>query len=683
MKVRHLRMMPGRLLALQFLLQLQIGLAQGTSTGFTVAYTDHASRLRADLLRDYDSVVPPRSERDVDYSKAGTDVALEIRIFKVQGVDASLGQMRLKVWVRMSWTDTRLSWDPAAYGNITTTHFRTQHASNAENTEIWLPDVQLYNANVGNEFSLDSALASVTSDGFVFWSRPGLLDTLCKFSGLVAFPFDELSCAMEWGGWTYSGGFQGIRLNGKGYSASTSEDTAGSSYQEYRIVEIDVEAKTNFYEAYPSEPWTVLKFTVRLGRASFYYSLLIVFPTVLITYLSFGVFFMSHEVGERLSFGITLLLVIEVMKTTGASFVPVCGELLWIDLFMLVNTVFCCASLVETMAVLFFAFHVDQHILPNWLAWAAPWCLCRRQPNFMVESNAGRIFRQLNRDRSARLQAKSTKNLQKGRRIEELSEAKLTETDTERLIFFENLFYLLDSDSNGLITAEDAACMLSFVNLSLSRGVLEDILQSAWQEKKLFDCRDFLEICVELMWSTPFKEIKLGAENYISSQTRHTKRCHTYWLKWSRTVDKWSRFWLPLLYTIALGFLLNLELTDYYDDQAGSEMFQGFGPMSMSTPGLIQALITPIIGVVSILTWLQMRRLSKQWRKQQKAAMKARDLEPEDSGRAKPRWTLLSEDGDVYGAYMGEVYSERVLDERIEEEDFQDVPISPRPKSSW
>ena len=249
MKARH--MMPGLLLALQLLFQLQIGLAQ--TSGFTVAYTDHASRLRADLLRDYDSVVPPRSERDVDYSKAGTDVALEIRIFKVQGVDASLGQMRLKVWVRMSWTDSRLSWDPAAYGNITTTHFRTQHASNAENTEIWLPDVQLYNANVGNEFSLDSALASVTSDGFVFWSRPGLLDTLCKFSGLVAFPFDELSCAMEWGGWTYSGGFQGIRLNGKGYSASTSEETAGSSYQEYSIVEIDVEAKTNFYEAYPSD----------------------------------------------------------------------------------------------------------------------------------------------------------------------------------------------------------------------------------------------------------------------------------------------------------------------------------------------------------------------------------------------------------------------------------------------
>ena len=300
--------------------------------GFSESYADDATRLRADLLRNYDSVVPPRSERSVNYSKAGTDVGLEIRIFKVQGIDASLGQMRLKVWVRMSWYDTRLSWDPADYGNITTTHFRTQHATNAENTEIWLPDVQLYNANIGNEFSLDTALAVVTSDGFVFWSRPGLLDTLCKFSGLVAFPHDVLSCAMEWGGWTYSGGFQGVRLSGQGYSEINSEDTAGSShtavssmlcdlrfcdlnlhqtnqalvaevcraqlprYQEYSIEGVSVQTRTSVYDSYPSEPWTIVKYTVKLGRASFYYSLLIIFPTVLITYLSFGVFFMSHEV---------------------------------------------------------------------------------------------------------------------------------------------------------------------------------------------------------------------------------------------------------------------------------------------------------------------------------------------------------------------------------------------------
>ena len=36
---------------------------------------------------------------------------MEIRFFKVQGVDASTGQMRLKVWVRMTWKlGERLVW---------------------------------------------------------------------------------------------------------------------------------------------------------------------------------------------------------------------------------------------------------------------------------------------------------------------------------------------------------------------------------------------------------------------------------------------------------------------------------------------------------------------------------------------------------------------------------------------
>jgi hypothetical protein len=40
-----------------------------------------------------------------------------------------------------------------------------------------------------------------------------------------------------------------------------------------------------------------VKYTIELHRATFYYGTLILFPTILITYLSFGVFFMSHEVG--------------------------------------------------------------------------------------------------------------------------------------------------------------------------------------------------------------------------------------------------------------------------------------------------------------------------------------------------------------------------------------------------
>ena len=75
-----------------------------------------------------------------------------------------------------------------------------------EESEIWLPDFVPYNAYRSFGETMESVQARVGSDGDVFWSRPGTLDLLCRFSGFVAFPFDELSCAAEIGGWTLSDG---------------------------------------------------------------------------------------------------------------------------------------------------------------------------------------------------------------------------------------------------------------------------------------------------------------------------------------------------------------------------------------------------------------------------------------------------------------------------------------------
>ena len=51
--------------------------------------------------------------------------------------------------------------------------------------------------------------------------------------------------------------------------------------------------------------------------------------------------------GERLGFGSTMLLAITLQMTIVASFVPVCGELLWIDIFNWLNFSFCSIALVS------------------------------------------------------------------------------------------------------------------------------------------------------------------------------------------------------------------------------------------------------------------------------------------------------------------------------------------------
>ena len=56
------------------------------------------------------------------------------------------------------------------------------------------------------------------ANGEVYWSRPGILDVLCKFAGLNRFPMDsQLSCDIDFGGWLHSGTFQGVALEGTGY----------------------------------------------------------------------------------------------------------------------------------------------------------------------------------------------------------------------------------------------------------------------------------------------------------------------------------------------------------------------------------------------------------------------------------------------------------------------------------
>ena len=165
-------------------------------------YTEHATALHKKLLAesDYNSLVPPTSNRMTLGSKAGTDVRVQLRIFKVDSLDQSAGHLNIKCWLRLLWTDLRLEWDPSEFGGITETQFKE--------TQLWQPDVQPYNVLDSAASTFDKNLLRVRNNGEVFWSRPGLLKLMCKFSGMIMFPFDTLSCMTELGGWTMGGVIQ-------------------------------------------------------------------------------------------------------------------------------------------------------------------------------------------------------------------------------------------------------------------------------------------------------------------------------------------------------------------------------------------------------------------------------------------------------------------------------------------
>ena len=120
---------------------------------------------------------------------------------------------------RQIWTDKRLSYDYQCYGGMDVMEVHAA-AGTLENTLIWTPDIELYNheAAVWGENILGARLAFVYSCwdgaptrggcGHVFWSRPGVMTALCRYSGLLNFPNDDLSCDLEFAGWTIDGRWQ-------------------------------------------------------------------------------------------------------------------------------------------------------------------------------------------------------------------------------------------------------------------------------------------------------------------------------------------------------------------------------------------------------------------------------------------------------------------------------------------
>lgn len=572
--------------------------------------TSEATRLRSDLLRGYDRLAAPI-----------TTVGVQIRFFKVEGVRAAEGSMRLKIWLRLTWSDERLRWNAAEYSNLSYAVFG-EH-------EVWVPDIQPYNTMVGISNTLDAVAMTVSPDGSVFWSRPGMLDVMCKFSGLVAFPFDTLSCVIEMGGWSLSGNVQNITLEDGGYVFSSQEESAGTSYQEYTIKSIEVSRETYFYPCCPDEPWPILKYLVNLDRAHEYYTTLVIWPSVLLTYCSMGVFFMSCEVGERLSYGITLLLAAEVTKVVMANFLPVCGELLWIDLFTVVCSAFSVLSLIESLVVLSLAYHRKKYILPRWIV-----LMCRLALGYDpagrtvladetvltggvdpdVEPCAGPIYRSLTRSGAGPGSSEGPGSVWlRGAGLSGAQSTVDAQVVASRLAFYESLFFRIDAEADGYLGLEDMSRFLSFILVEWESEACTRVCKLAdLNQDGLIVRREFVELCATVLADEPIPYVEQAAENFLHAQELTQRRNRAHWAGAAQQVDRLARLTLPFLYTTSLLVLFQLDLSDPYLSDPGARMIVGIGVPSMSTAGIIKSLVPTFVVLLCIVGWLGIRSYARQ-----------------------------------------------------------------------
>ncbi|GIY00583.1 acetylcholine receptor subunit alpha-like 1 [Caerostris darwini] len=89
-----------------------------------------------------------------------------------------------------------MRWDPDDYGGVTKLHVPAEL--------IWLPDIVLYNNADGNYEVTIMTKAILHFDGMVHWKPPAIYKSSCLMD-VEYFPFDEQTCFMKFGSWTYDG----------------------------------------------------------------------------------------------------------------------------------------------------------------------------------------------------------------------------------------------------------------------------------------------------------------------------------------------------------------------------------------------------------------------------------------------------------------------------------------------
>ncbi|XP_072381370.1 acetylcholine receptor subunit alpha-like 2 [Diabrotica undecimpunctata] len=301
-----------------------------------------AKRLYDDLLSNYNRLIRPVSNN--------TDtvlVKLGLRLSQLIELNLKDQILTTNVWLEHEWQDHKFMWDPQEYGGVTELYVPSEH--------IWLPDIVLYNNADGEYVVTTMTKAVLRHTGKVLWTPPAIFKSSCEID-VRYFPFDQQTCFMKFGSWTYDGN----QIDLKHINQKVGEDKVevGIDLREYYpsvewdILGVPAERHERYYPCC-AEPYPDIFFNITLRRKTLFYTVNLIVPCVGISYLSVLVFYLPADSGEKIALCINILLsqtmffllISEIIPSTSLA-LPLLGKYI---LFTMVMVAF---SVVITIIIL-------------------------------------------------------------------------------------------------------------------------------------------------------------------------------------------------------------------------------------------------------------------------------------------------------------------------------------------
>ncbi|XP_017883494.1 acetylcholine receptor subunit beta-like 2 [Ceratina calcarata] len=268
-------------------------------------------RLYDDLLSNYNRLIRP-----VINNTETLTVWLGLKLSQLIEMNLKNQVMTTNVWVEQKWFDYKLRWDPEEYGGVEMLYVPSEN--------IWLPDIVLYNNADGNYEVTLMTKATLKYTGEVSWKPPAIYKSSCEIN-VEYFPFDEQSCIMKFGSWTYNGAQVDLK-HMKQEPGSNLVATGIDLSDFYLSVEWDILEVPAFRneEYYPccTEPYSDITFNITMRRKTLFYTVNLIIPCVGITFLTVLVFYLPSDSGEKVSLCSSILLSLTVFFLLLAEIIP-------------------------------------------------------------------------------------------------------------------------------------------------------------------------------------------------------------------------------------------------------------------------------------------------------------------------------------------------------------------------
>ncbi|XP_031443333.1 neuronal acetylcholine receptor subunit alpha-3 isoform X2 [Clupea harengus] len=281
-------------------------------------------------------------------------VQFEVSMSQLVKVDEVNQIMETNLWLRHIWKDYKLKWNPKEFGGV--------EFIRVPSKRIWKPDIVLYNNAVGDFQVDDKTKALLRYNGEVTWIPPAIFKSSCKID-VTYFPFDYQNCTMKFGSWTYDKAKIDLVLIGTTINLRDFWESG-----EWVIIHAPGykhDIKYNCCE----EIYTDITYSLYIRRLPLFYTINMIIPCLLISFLTVLVFYLPSDCGEKitlcisvlLSLTVFLLVITETIPSTSLV-IPLIGE------YLLFTMIFVTLSIVITVFVLNVHYRTPKtHTMPHWV----------------------------------------------------------------------------------------------------------------------------------------------------------------------------------------------------------------------------------------------------------------------------------------------------------------------------